>query len=81
MWFVYLIQCKGDTIYTGITNDLKKRFNDHKEGKGAKYTRANKPVKILYSEKFKTKSEASKREFEIKNWSREEKLRLIKNKF
>ncbi len=78
MWFTYLLLCKDNSIYTGITNDLKRRFKDHKEGRGGHYTSSHKPVKILHSEKFKTRSEALKREAEIKSWRREEKLELAK---
>jgi len=78
MWFVYLMLCRGNSIYTGITNDVNNRFKAHKAGKGGRYTRSHKPVKILYSEKFKTRSEALKREAEIKSWCRAEKLNFIK---
>jgi len=71
--------CKGNSIYTGITNDLENRFKAHKAGKGGRYTRSHKPVRILYSEKFKTRGEALKREAEIKSWRREEKLVLVKS--
>jgi len=79
MWFTYLMLCKGNSIYTGITNDLENRFKAHKAGKGGRYTRSHKPVRILYSEKFKTRGEALKREAEIKSWRREEKLVLVKS--
>ncbi len=74
MWFVYVILCKDGTFYTGATNNLKKRFLEHKIGKGGRYTRSHKPVKIIYSENFLTKSEALKRESEIKSWSRKNKI-------
>ena len=78
MWFVYLIECKDRSIYTGITNDLVKRFEYHRSGKGGHYTRSHKVVKLLYSERFKTKNNALKRESQIKGWEREKKLNLIK---
>ena len=78
MWYVYLILCKDKSIYTGITNDLKERFKNHKDGKGGHYTRSHKVVKFLYSEQLQTKSEALRREAEIKDWRREKKLDLIK---
>ena len=78
MWFVYLIQCRDNSIYTGITNDLEKRFKHHKEGKGGRYTRNHKPIKILYSEQFETKSDALKREIQIKGWRKEKKINLVK---
>jgi len=80
MWHVYLLLCKDKCIYTGITTDLKKRFAAHAAGKGGRYTRSHKPVKILYLEKYRTKSKALKREAEIKKWKREQKLALAKNK-
>ena len=70
--------CQNKSIYTGITTDLERRFLEHKSGKGAKYTRANTPVKILHTEKFRTRSRASKRESEIKKLTRIQKLELIK---
>jgi putative endonuclease len=78
MYFVYLAKFEDGSIYTGITTDVKRRFNEHKLGKGGAYTRSRKIVKILYTERFKNRSEASKREAEIKSWSREKKLALIK---
>ncbi len=78
MWHVYLILCKDKSIYTGITNDLKERLKKHKDGKGGHYTRSHKVVKFLYSEQFETKSEALKREAQIKDWRRERKLNLIR---
>ena len=80
MWHVYLLLCKDKSIYTGVTTDLKKRFASHAAGKGGRYTRSRKPVKILYSEKYRTKNRALKREAEIKKWKRGKKLALAKNK-
>ena len=77
MWFVYIIRCKGGSLYTGATNDLEKRFEAHKNGKGAKYTRMNKPQKIVFSEKYDNKIVAQRREREIKNWTHDEKLKFI----
>ncbi len=78
MWFVYILLCLDNSLYTGITNNLEKRFLEHKIGKGGKYTRSHKPIKILYSEEFKTKSLALKREIEIKSWKKEAKIRNLK---
>ena len=64
------------TLYTGITTDLERRFNEHKSGTGARYTRAHKVAKILYSERKRTRSTALKREAEIKSWPRKKKLQL-----
>lgn len=76
MWFVYIIQCVDGSLYTGSTNNLEKRFLEHKMGKGGRYTRSHKPVRIVYKEKLNTKSEALKREFEIKKMKRAEKKSL-----
>ncbi|NQU16443.1 MAG: GIY-YIG nuclease family protein [Candidatus Saganbacteria bacterium] len=76
-YFVYILQCKNGALYTGITTDLKRRFAEHKNGKGGHYTSSNPPVKILYSEKHKNRSKATKREIEIKSWSRAEKAELL----
>lgn len=76
-WVVYILQCADGTLYTGITNDLKKRLAAHNRGTGAKYTRSRGPVKLLYTQQKKTKSAAMKREIEIKKMSRTSKLELI----
>ena len=77
MWYTYLLLCKDNSIYTGITNDLRQRLKQHKDGKGGHYTRSHRAVKILYSEKCATRGEALKREAEIKKWPRKKKLNLI----
>jgi putative endonuclease len=77
MWFTYILLCRGGSYYTGSTNDVEKRFKDHLEGRGARYTKSHKPVKIIYREKFSTKSGALKREAEIKKWPRVKKEALI----
>ncbi|MCH2188824.1 GIY-YIG nuclease family protein [Candidatus Gracilibacteria bacterium] len=80
MWYTYILNCADDTFYTGITTDLERRVDEHNNSpKGAKYTRVRRPVLLVYSEKFKNRSEASKREYEIKQMSRELKESLIKN--
>ena len=71
------MECNDQSLYTGITNDLKKRIIAHNSGKGAKYTKARLPVKLVYKESCKTKSDSLKREFEIKKLKRMEKLNLI----
>lgn len=76
-YFVYLIKCNDGTIYTGITTDLKRRFIEHKNGKGGHYTKSRGVTKILYSEPSKDKSSALKRESEIKSWTRNKKLTLV----
>ena len=78
--YVYILRCNDKTLYTGYTNDLVKRVLAHNKLKtGAKYTKARRPVKLVYSEKYETKSESLKRENVIKNMSRKEKLKLIRN--
>jgi len=76
-YFVYILKCKDKSLYTGITNNLAKRFEAHKKGTGARYTRSHPPKKIVYSEKYSNRSRALKREAEIKRLSRQEKLKLI----
>ncbi|MDH5533304.1 MAG: GIY-YIG nuclease family protein [Candidatus Pacebacteria bacterium] len=77
-WFIYIIKCNDNTLYTGITNDLDKRIDKHNTGTGAKYTRNRTPVKLVYSEPSSDRSSASKREAQIKGLSRLKKLELIK---
>lgn len=77
MWYVYILQCLDNSFYTGITNNLQKRFLDHKNGKGGAYTRSHKPVKVVYRENYSNKSSALKREFEIKRLSKSQKEDLI----
>lgn len=77
MYFVYLIKCKDGTIYTGITTDVKRRFVEHKNGKGGRYTRSRGVAKLLYAEKARNKSIALKREAQIKRWRREEKIKYL----
>jgi putative endonuclease len=77
-YFVYILTCKDETLYTGITTDLQKRLEEHNHSdKGAKYTRIRRPVVLSYSEKAENRSEASKREHAIKKLSRAQKLKLI----
>ena len=78
--YVYMIRCKDNTLYTGWTNDLYKRIKSHNNGNGAKYTKYRGPVELVYYETFDNKSEALKREIEIKKLTRIEKLDLIKKK-
>ena len=80
MWFVYIIKCVGGSLYTGSTNNLEKRFEAHKNGKGAKYTKSHLPERIVFFEKHYSKILALKREREIKDWSRDKKINFIKSK-
>ena len=77
MNYVYIIRCNDSSLYTGWTNNLKKRFEDHSKGKGAKYTRGRGPLKLVYFEKFDTKEEAMKREYAIKKLTKVQKEELI----
>ena len=72
-WFVYIIKCADESFYTGITNDLERRFFEHSHKKGGKYTSGHKPLEIIYHESYVNKSEALKRESQIKGWSRQKK--------
>jgi len=74
---VYILECSDGTRYTGWTNNLEKRIEDHNSGKGAKYTRGRLPVTLKYHEVFSTKEEAMKREYAIKKLKREKKIELI----
>lgn len=78
-YFTYILLTEQNTLYCGYTDDVEKRFQAHLEGKGAKYTRSHKPIKILYQKEFETKSDAMKEERRIKKLSRFEKLKLINN--
>ena len=75
--YVYLLKCADGTLYCGWTNDLEKRIKTHNEGKGAKYTRSRLPVMLAYSEEFETQIKAQRREYEIKQMTRQQKLKLI----
>ena len=77
MNYTYILECKDGTYYTGWTNHLEKRLKEHNEGKGAKYTKARTPVKLLYYEEFDSKEEAMKREYAIKQMKRKEKEKMI----
>ena len=80
MWYVYILNCKGDSLYTGSTIDIARRLKEHNRKKGGAYTRVRLPVKLLYQESCKDRSQALKREAQIKGWPRKKKLALIKGK-
>ena len=77
MWYVYILKCKDGSLYTGITNDLERRFLEHKNSKGGHYTSSHKVLERIYSEQHDTRSIALKRERQIKGWKKEKKLDLI----
>jgi putative endonuclease len=74
-WWVYIVECRDRSLYTGITNNLDARVGAHNDGRGARYTRSRRPVRLLWSERKRNRSSALRREAEIKSWTREEKLR------
>lgn len=77
MNYTYILKCADNTLYCGWTNHLEKRLKAHNEGKGAKYTKARRPVALAYYEEFHTKEEAMRREAAIKKLSRKDKLKLM----
>ena len=77
-YFVYILRCTDGSLYTGITTDVRRRFEEHKNGKGGGYTRGHGAAKIVHTEKLQDRSAALRREAEIKKWKREKKLTLIK---
>ena len=78
-WHVYIIECSDGSLYTGITNDLDKRIAAHNDGRGAKYTKSRRPVRLRYSEPAADRKNASQREYAIKSLSRVKKMQLITN--
>ncbi|MBP3401048.1 MAG: GIY-YIG nuclease family protein [Selenomonadales bacterium] len=78
--YVYMLSCADGSLYTGWTNDLAKRLDNHQAGKGAKYTRSRLPVMLVYHETYETESEARKRECAIKKLTRQQKQQLIQTK-
>ena len=72
MNYTYILKCKDGSLYTGWTNDLEQRVAAHNTGKGAKYTKARRPVELVYFEEFETKEQAMKREYAIKQMARDE---------
>lgn len=79
MYYLYILECADQTLYTGITTDLKRRTAEHNKNKlGAKYTATRRPVKIVYSKKYKNRSAALKEEVRVKKLTRQQKLSVIK---
>lgn len=76
-WIVYILECSDNSLYTGITNDMARRLEEHRTGRGAKYTKHRRPLNVRYSEQQDTKGAALKREAAIKSLDRSEKLALI----
>jgi len=76
-WYLYLLRCRDGSLYCGITTDVEKRLEQHRSGKGAKYTRGRGPLELVYTEECAYHSAALKRELTVKALPREEKLKLI----
>lgn len=80
-WYVYILRCGDDSLYTGVTTDVQRRLEEHRSGKGgAKYTRHRTPIELAYLEPCASRGEAQKRESEIKSLKREEKEKLLADK-
>lgn len=79
-YFLYVLKCKDGSLYTGITTDLKRRFEEHRLGKGGHYTTGHKPIEVVYTERLPDKSAALKREMQIKGWTRKKKIEVLKIK-
>ncbi|OGK64695.1 hypothetical protein A2313_04350 [Candidatus Roizmanbacteria bacterium RIFOXYB2_FULL_41_10] len=79
MWYLYILLCRDNSYYTGISNNVDQRFKDHLKGRGGAYTRSHPPLKLIYKEKCVDKSTALKRELQIKKWSKAKKKALITN--
>lgn len=77
MWSIYIARCADGTFYTGASNDVEARISAHNAGKGAKYTKARRPVVLAYREDYVTRGEALSREAQIKRYSRSEKMDLV----
>ena len=77
MNYTYMVRCRDDSLYTGWTNHLEKRVEDHNSGRGAKYTKSRRPVELVYYEQFETKEEAMRREWEIKQVTHQQKEELL----
>ena len=76
-WFLYILKCADESLYTGITKDLERRFKMHSEGKAARYTRTRRPLEVVYQEICKTRTDALVRECAVKALSKPKKLALI----
>lgn len=77
MWYVYIIKCSDDTLYTGITTNIERRLSEHNDGDGAKYKKGRTLVELVYSEECKNRSEASIRESQVKSMRRDDKKQFV----
>jgi predicted GIY-YIG superfamily endonuclease len=78
MWYIYILECRDGSYYTGVAKDVRARLDKHNSGKGAKYTRMKRPCTIIYVEEHPDESSARRREMEIKGWRRDKKEGLIR---
>jgi len=79
-WFVYMLRCGDGTLYTGVTDNVERRLAAHRSGKGAKYTRGRGPLKLVYQEQVPDKSAALRREYQIKQLTKQKKEALLAKK-
>ena len=79
VYFIYILRCRDGSLYTGVTSDLEKRMEQHARGKGSRYVASRLPFSIVHAEETRTRSDALKRESEIKAFTRQEKLALVEN--
>jgi putative endonuclease len=77
MYYVYILECDNDSLYTGITTDIERRFQEHQEGRGGHFTSSTRPIRIVYTEQYPSRSSALRREIVIKSWPKAKKLKLI----
>lgn len=77
-WKVYILRCGDGSLYTGVTSDLEKRIEQHRNGEGARYTRGRGPLELVFEESFPDRGSAQKREMEIKGMDRSRKLKLLR---
>lgn len=80
MYHVYILRLSDNSLYCGVTKDLKRRLEEHRKGRGSKYVKGRLPLKLAYSEEHNDMSEAKRRELEIKRWSKSRKERLVKGR-
>lgn len=80
MWYVYILECANEDLYTGMTNNISRRLEEHKQGKGGYFTKSIGVNKLVYNESYLTKHDAVKREAQIKGWTRKKKQALIEGK-
>ena len=79
IWHLYIVRCKGDKLYTGITTDISRRFAEHQAGKGAKFLRGKAPLELVYQQTIGSHSDALKEELRIKSLSKRDKEKLIQS--